>query len=530
MVAVASFAVGAVSMNALRDAKPSLLSQSGPVVSSTLPVQPRLVTELAPTENLPGLRALDSSFRNLAKFVSPAVVDIKATRDRAMDEMGRRLAPASGEGSGFIIREDGWIVTNDHVVGTSDKVQVTLKDGRVLEGKVTRGGDRNNDVALVKVDAKDLPFLTFADSSQVEPGQFAVAIGAPFGLESSVTIGHVSALKRNTQIGGMSDTRVYTDLIQTDASINMGNSGGPLVNVDGQVIGMNTAIYSPTGGSNGIGFAITSNQVKLIADILMSKGKLVRSMLGVIPEDLKEFERVGAKAKFPEGGARVSDVVGDPGKTAGLQKGDIITKIGSNPVKGQLDLRNSMLQYAPGSTVKLEVLREGKKLTLDAKLLEYKDPVQPTAPVRQPGGNGQRYRLDPFDDFPDFQNRLREQFPNLRTPKSELPKEDSEVQRVGPPQLGVQIQPVDESARNQFRIPAGVQGVVIIGFGESSIAKKYGYKVGDVITHLNDKPLTSPDQLRDTIRGLKWGDSVRLRSVRFEDKSRIEISRDVKLG
>jgi serine protease Do len=254
----------------------------------------------------------------------------------------------------------------------------------------------------------------------------------------------------------------------------------------------------------------------------MKKGKLTRSMLGVLPEDLKEYERMGAKAKYPSGGARVTEVVGDPGKSAGLQKGDIITRIGETPISGQLDLRNAMLQYSPGTTVPVEVLREGAKVKVQVKLMEYKDPTPPPAAP----SSRREFRFDPFEDFPDMRERLKEFRGRQPGGKDTAPA----VPQVGPPQLGVQIQPVDENLRKQFQIPDSVNGVVIVGFAELSVAKNKGYKEGDVVTHVNGKPVTSPDQLRDAVRALKWGDKIRLKSVRFEGGSRMEMEQDVVLG
>ena len=284
------------------------------------------------TESLTELHNLDASFANLAEFVAPSVVDIRATTDRAAGPDGARQAIRQGEGSGFIIRSDGYIMTNDHVVGDANKVKVITKEGREYDGTVIRAQD--SDLAIVKIDAKDLPALAFGDSSKLKAGQMCMAVGAPFGLENSVTFGHISALGRVNDIPDMSmvqQGRRYADMIQTDASINMGNSGGPLLNVDGQVIGVNTAIYSPTGVSAGIGFAIPSNQAKFIGDMLIEKGKIVRSVIGVYPENLKEYEK---KDMGITGGARVkgfppSEQSASPAKKAGILENDIVTKIGS---------------------------------------------------------------------------------------------------------------------------------------------------------------------------------------------------------
>ncbi|MBC8063263.1 MAG: trypsin-like peptidase domain-containing protein, partial [Chlorobia bacterium] len=281
---------------------------------------PRPVGQLR-TESLEMVKALDESFANLAESVKPAVVHIRVQNSGARNMLGERQA-IGGEGSGFIFRPDGYIITNDHVVGGFEKVTVILFDGREFPGKVLRAED--SDIAIVKIDAKDLPSLPFADSNQVRAGEFAMAVGAPYGLESTVTVGHVSATQRSNQIPDPNSgrVRVYSDLIQTDTAINVGNSGGPLLNIEGQVVGINSAIFSPTGTSSGIGFAIASNQARLLAETLIEKGKIVRGYLGILPANLKQFR---AKALGVEKGAFVEDLPSDgPAAIAGIKKGDVV--------------------------------------------------------------------------------------------------------------------------------------------------------------------------------------------------------------
>ena len=279
----AGFAVGAVSMAGIYGAKGVHVNQA---FAATPPAETRTIS--APNrESLAEMRNLDSFYTNLAEFVLPAVVDIRATSGRQMGSSGERMPISGGEGSGFILRSDGYIVTNDHVVAGFDNVKVILKDGREFDGKVTRAHD--SDIAVVKIDAKSLPTLAFGDSNKLRAGQMAMACGSPFGLEQSVTYGHISALGRDkTMIEG----RYYPDMIQTDTAINMGNSGGPLCNIEGQVVGLNTAIYSPSGTSAGIGFAIPSNQVRLIVDKLIESGKVTRAQIGVMPQNLTDYQKL----------------------------------------------------------------------------------------------------------------------------------------------------------------------------------------------------------------------------------------------
>jgi serine protease Do len=477
-------------------------------------VKPRLMS-MSSAESLTELHNLDNSFRSLAKFVGPAVVDIKSMNKRAMAPDGSRMPEQGGEGSGFLFSPDGYIATNDHVVGTADTVTVTLKDGRQYQGKVVRANDRNSDIALVKIDAKNLPYLSFADGAKVEPGEFVMAIGAPFGLENTVTVGHISALGRDSQI----ENHVYTDLLQTDAAINMGNSGGPLVNVDGQVVGMNTAIYSPTGGSNGIGFAIRGTQVKLIENLLITKGKVVRSMLGVLPEDVKEYER-NENPALAAGGARVEQVAGEPAKSAGLKKDDVIIRIGSTAIHDQTDLRNAMLVYNPGETVPVEILRNGKKETLNVKLLQYTVPAQPTAPQeRSFGGSPKTYEFgspfqgmpNPFGGDPFQQGPQGQQDPQGNSDGQNAPA----APHTGPVRLGVQVGDPTESNRDQLGIPSGVQGAVVVGVQPGSVANSIGLQAGDVVQSFNGKTIATARDLTDAIKSIKWGDVAHISYVHY---------------
>lgn len=468
---------------------------------------------------LPELRTLDSSFRTLAREVGPAVVDIKAGHGSGEG----RVAVSEGEGSGFLVSGDGWIVTNDHVVDGAKTVTVTLKDGRTFEGKVTPSNDETSDIAIVKIEAKSLPFLSFADSATVEPGEFAMAVGAPFGLENTVTIGHVSALGRATNIGAQGKTRGYSDLIQTDAAINMGNSGGPLVNVDGQVIGMNTAIYSPTGGSNGIGFAIPSNQVRLISNLLMTKGKLTRSMIGVEPQDVKEYERTGL---LKDGGARVVRVTEDgAAKAAGLKEGDVIVKIGDRPIHGEMDLRNAMLAYAPGETQSLQYVRNGSIQKTTLKLKVYQVQALPTTPSpfggrRRPGGSD-----NPFDQFniPGLGQGDEEGIDPDTTPTK------PEERKVGQPaHLGVQIADLDESVRKQFGMPKDQTGVMIVSVEPGSVAAENGIKAGDVVVAIDGKPIADGKSLKSAMESVTWGSHKRIRTVRYSaEGTKIDATREI---
>jgi len=454
-------------------------------------------------ESMTELRNLDNSLANLADFVEPAVVDIKSTNGRQTNADGERVPEMGGEGSGFIVRPDGYIVTNDHVVGGFDHVMVTLKDGRTFTGKVTRAED--NDIALVKIDATNLPTLSFANSDKVRPGQMSMAVGAPFGLTNSVTVGHVSALGREKSIEG----RLYPTLIQTDTAINMGNSGGPLVNIDGQVIGINTAIYSPSGVSSGIGFAIPANQAKLVADMLSSKGKVTRSMLGLIPQNMTDYDRT---QKHIAGGAVVESVTSDgAAKAAGIEKGDIVVKIGATPILTELDLRNAMMAYAPGTTVPIEIIRNGTHKTVKATLKAWVAP--PTEEIQENPQQmpGQR---DPrgFQLPPNFMDPFR-QFGQGGGP-GVAPQT---IPNDGKPHLGVTVGSVTDELRSQFHIPSSVSGAVVIAVVPGSIADSVGLTPGDVISSFGDKKISSADDLTGAVQGSKVGDTVKFHYSRYSD-------------
>ncbi len=521
----AGFGLGAVCMAGVFSGHSPLatsaVAQTGPHVVLG---KPQATLAGATTDGLPELRSLDASFRTLARVVGPAVVDIKAGRSSG----DGRVMVSEGEGSGFLVSGDGWIITNDHVVDGAKTVTVTLKDGRTYEGKVTSSNDDSSDIAVVKIDAKSLPYLTFSDSTSVEPGEFAMAVGAPFGLENTVTIGHVSALGRTTNIGGGSGmTRRYSDLIQTDAAINMGNSGGPLVNIDGQVIGMNTAIYSPTGGSNGIGFAIPSNQVRLIADLLMTKGKLTRGMIGVGIEDVKEFERTGL---IKDGGARVTSLLDEgAAKVAGLKEGDVIVKVGDRPIRSATDLRNSMLAYPPNATVPVRFVRSGATKTVSLKLKTYAAPAdEQSRPTRRRGLGGG----DPLGDlrrqFPGFGGGEGDESDPFNLKEDATPGAKPETRAKGEPaHLGVRIADADETVRTQFGLPKDVAGAVVVSVDEGSIASSLGLRPGDVIQNVGGKTISDGQQLKDAMASVKWGDHVQVKTLRYKDGAKVEETRSI---
>ncbi|MGI6295914.1 MAG: Do family serine endopeptidase [Armatimonadota bacterium] len=326
-----------------------------------------------------------TAFADIADKIAPSVVFITSEKDVTYQSIDPfegfgfgwpfgepRQAPKTEKrtqkatGSGFVVRSDGYILTNNHVVAGADRVTVKLSDGRDFKGKVFL--DPRTDLALVKIEATNLPAVTFADSDKVQVGEWAIAIGNPFGWRNTVTVGVVSALRRESDPSADNGGLGYPEAIQTDAAINPGNSGGPLVDVDGKVIGVNFMIISSTRQSAGIGFAIPSNSAKFVMDQLITKGKVVRGYLGLVPVDLSP---VKAEVYGTKKGALVESVEADsPADKAGIQVADIITQIDGKTVDTALDLRRVTQSLAPGSTIKLTVLRDKAEKVLTVKLGE----------------------------------------------------------------------------------------------------------------------------------------------------------------
>jgi serine protease Do len=335
----------------------------------------------AEDQGIDTLKKTSKAFSGIAKKVTPAVVAVKVEKTMTSnsdmsnspfdDEFFRRFfgpqfSPRSqprsekreGQGSGFIISADGYILTNNHVVADVDKITVVLKDGRKLDAKVI-GTDDKSEVALIKVEAKDLPIVELGDSDELEVGEWVIAVGNPFGLAETVTVGIVSAKGRQIGItdGG------YEDFIQTDAAINPGNSGGPLLNIDGKVVGINTAIISQSGGYMGVGLAIPINMAKLIKDQLMTSGKVERGYIGVTmnPEGLTQelAESFGLDKNI---GVLVTEVEPEsPADKAGLKQGDVILKMNDKEVRSNESLRNTISLMAPGTKIDLVIFRDGKE-------------------------------------------------------------------------------------------------------------------------------------------------------------------------
>jgi serine protease Do len=479
-------AIGAVALGARGIGSPAKTT-----ALNTIPA-PAVSVSSERTEMMVDLKALDRSFQALAEAAAPAVVHIR-TQGRSANVFGASDL-VEAEGSGFIFRPDGYVITNDHVVGGMDKVTVVLHDGREFEGKVIRAEE--SDIAVVKIDAKDLPTLRFANSKDVRVGQLGMAIGAPFGLENSVTYGHVSALNRTNEIPDprTGTSRRYFDLIQTDTPINKGNSGGPLINVDGEVIGINSAIFSLSGGSNGIGFAISANTARTLAETLIEKGRVKRGYLGIAPTNLKEYER----KKFGIGsGAILREVESNgPAAAAGLKENDVIVKIGAQDVADDGDLRRALFAYEPGSEAKVEYVRGGEKKSTTVRVAE-----PPTVMARQAPSEIET----PDQPFPLFKDN---------------PFQGDPSDKSGRPKLGVTLQNLDSNLRSQFKIPNDVNGVVVSAVVPGSFAERFGLKPGDVITQFDGKTVTKPEEIVDMMSKKRSGQTVSLGFTRVDGSGR----------
>jgi serine protease Do len=355
---------------------------------------------------------------------------------------GGRPPRQRGLGSGVIVSPDGYILTNNHVVDHADTIDVSLTDGRKFSGKVV-GTDPPTDVALVKIEANDLPALTMADSDQVKVGDVVLAIGNPFGIGQTVTSGIVSAKNR----GGVGEG--YEDFIQTDAAINPGNSGGALVDSEGRLIGVNTAILSRTGGNQGIGFAVPSNLARWVMSSLATDGKVERGFLGVTIQDLTP-ELAQALRLSRNSGALVADVQpNSPAGKAGFQSGDVILQFNGKPVENASELRFRVAETRPGSAVPVEVDRNGQTNTLNVTLQE-----QPSRQLTSARPSGEQ-NSDALS--------------------------------------GVGVADLDSQVRAQLKVPASLHGAVITEVDQNSAAYDAGLRPGDVILEINRKPVKNAE-------------------------------------
>ena len=400
----------------------STCGDTGPVLSvSKLVAQSNFGAQKPP---LPPLATRAPQFKqvfaDVAEKVIPTVVSIRNTKIVDVPEFNPfewffgqprgdspfpdqrprpRQRPSEGMGSGVIVSRDGYVLTNNHVVEDAEDLTVTLSDKREFTAKIV-GTDPPSDVAIIKLEgAVNLPVAHLGDSDKLRIGEMVMAVGSPYKLSETVTMGIVSALGRTTEAA----INEYENFIQTDAAINPGNSGGPLVDMNGSVVGINTAIFSRSGGNQGIGFAIPINMAKQIVDILVSEGRVSRGWLGV---SINNIEPAMAKALGvePYSGVLIDDVLEDtPAQEAGLKPGDVITKVDGEAVANTVELRNKVAMIKPDTKAKFDILRDGKKMNFNIKLAERESGVAVA------GGNGEAAKaktgLTLRDLTPDIKRR-----------------------------------------------------------------------------------------------------------------------------
>jgi serine protease Do len=426
----------------------------------------RLVVEEAPVKRDSGFT---TSFAPMVKKVSPAVVKVFTTSSPKQqssqnnpffdDPLFRRFfgddfrgqqrqfrAPKQhGLGSGVIVSEDGYLLTNNHVVENADEIKVALADEREFTAKVV-GRDDKSDIAVLKIDAKKLPFAHIANSDNIEVGDVVLAIGNPFGVGQTVTMGIVSATGRGN-IG-----LDYEDFIQTDAAINPGNSGGALVDAEGRLVGINTAILSRSGGNHGVGFAVPVNLARSVMESLIKDGRVVRGFMGVNIQDVTPTLAREFNLK-ENSGALVADVTaGSPAEKAGIKAGDIVVEFNGKPVRDSRHLKLAVGQTAPDAKVPLKLLRDGSTKVVDVRLKE----------------------LD------------RKEVAS-RSGKNSNAKGEETLK-------GVTVGDIDARTREQLKLPAELKGALVTDIDESSAAYEAGLREADVILEINRKPVTNAEE------------------------------------
>jgi serine protease Do len=439
----------------------------------------------------------ESPFVKIATAVSPSVVNISAERVVTQDynnfgwrfegpfedlfrdffrDFPRQEGRAQTLGSGFIISDDGYIVTNYHVIKDASEIIVRLTDKREFKGDEVKiiGTDSRTDLALIKITTNEnLPYLEFGDSDATKVGEWAIAVGNPFQLESTLTVGVISAKGRaNIPLPEGPDLQSF---LQTDAAINPGNSGGPLVNIRGQVIGVNTAITSPSGGNVGIGFAIPANLAKDVIIALRSEGKVVRGYLGVYLQEITE-ELQDALGLPSLNGVLISDVMeGTPADKAGIKSGDVVLAYGGQPVIDMQSFRLQVSATQAGKTVSMKVFRDGREKTLSVKIGQYPEDITST------------------------------------------PGEEESTS------LGLSVVDINDPQAQRYDIQAE-QGVLILRVMTTSAGAKAGLQAGDVILSIGKTPIDDTKDYQRTVKNLAEGSPVIFKIQRGERKLYVAVT------
>ncbi len=413
------------------------------------------------------------SYAAMVSRVAPAVVTIRASRRvRAPEQFpffgdpfferffggGRLPGPQGGMqvqqalGSGVIVREDGHILTNHHVIDGAEEIKVDLYDRRTLAAKLV-GSDPPSDLAVLKIDASNLPLLHLGNSDNVRVGDIVLAVGNPLGIGETVTSGIISAKGRNTGISNGS----FEDFLQTDAPINKGNSGGALVNTNGELVGINSQIISTTGASIGLGFAIPSNMARTVMDQLIGKGKVSRGQLGVGIQPITSDLAASIGLKQTQGVLVNSVVPGGPADKAGIKAGDAITELNGKAIQDPNTFRNTIASSSPGTKATLTIVRNGQQQQIQVTLGEL-----PPQGNGNPGGGGQGGNTGG--------------------------------------QLGVTVQPMTPDVAGQLGLPAGTQGLVVTAVDPMGPAADAGIQPGDVIQQINHQAVRSLGDVQSALQ------------------------------
>lgn len=420
------------------------------------------------------LLEFSDAFAEIAEKLNPSVVNITCTEMHETENFQETLRDDDddnqfGFGSGVIIDTSGYILTSNHVIESASKIEVKLSDNRKFVAKMV-GQDRETDLALIKVESeKPLPAAPMGDSNQLKPGQWVMAIGNPFVYDHTVTVGVISALNRNL------GTNIFDNFIQTDAAINFGNSGGPLLNIKGEVIGINTLISSQ---GTGIGFAIPINMAKEILPQLKDRGKVSRGFLGLVPQQITPDLQSSLDLPSSEGVIISSVQKGTPADNAGLKRYDIILELNGQKVESEDQFRRVIADTPPGKSVKLKVLRESKVLELDAQVAE----------------------------------RSERSTAELTEPKSV------------PDKTGLKVADINSHHREEFDIPDSINGVVVLHVRQGLKADESGLERGDVIVEVNKKPVGNALEFEKELKNAKSGQVFLLYVYRDESYQFITLT------
>jgi serine protease Do len=418
--------------------------------------------------SIPGLAALDEEFTKVAEAVIPSVVSIAARRGATVDPREELLRQFFGlgrppqmesapQGTGVIVSQEGHLVTNLHVIEGASEILVSLSDGRRLPAEVL-GFDAMSDIAILQIEADGLRPLAFADSEKVRVGQLVFAVGNPFGLQETITQGIISARER------LFSSESVNEFFQTDAAINPGNSGGPLVNIRGEIVGINNFIYSQSGGSQGIGFSIPANSVRRVLEQILEHGRVLRPYLGVVLKPLDNT--LASNLGLPDArGALVEAVMaGSPAALGGIRAGDVIRKFNGREIRDFNDLRKRVAETPVDTEVTVELVRSGDTVSVPIRIVEQQRRDASGLPL-PPAGN-----VSPAPVIPS---------------SPVLPEDRSAL-------AGVSVRPVTPALIRRFRLPENIEGVVVQDIEPNAPAAGI-LQAGDAIEQVNDLPISSPE-------------------------------------